>query len=215
MRWTYYLGQKLKIAIALTVVIVLVLSTSTINRSHFSKLHASFASVYQDRLIVEGYIFQLSNLLNDRHRRQLEGKLNALDQSYDGGFDKAIQQIISDYENTRFTEEETLLFNKFKNELRLLANLESEYSQGSQAKESLPQIMIQYNELSILLNSLSDLQIKEGKNQIDKSNNIETMSYFLSRIEIVILIVIGLVVQMLIFSSGSLASRFPQDSRLN
>ncbi len=214
MKWTYFLRQKLKIGLALAIVLGLVVLTNIVDRNYFTRLQESFTSVYKDRLIVEGYILQLSNHLHERHLRLLENKLNPASRDQQQS-DNEIKQVLVDYEKTVFTEEEGHVFATFRTQLAALQKLESEYAGSGQDSNLLHQIVTKHGELAGLLNALSRIQIDEGRNQINRSEKIVASSYFLSRIEIVVIIVTGLCLQVLLMSSRSIATGFPQKSHLN
>ena len=214
MKWTYFLRQKLKIGLALAIVLGLVVLTNIVDRNYFTRLQASFTSVYKDRLIVEGYILQLSNQLHERHLRLLENELSAAGRDQQQS-DTEIKNVLVEYEKTVFTEEERQVFETFRTQLSVLQELESEYAGSGQDSGLLHQIVSKHAELAGMLNALSRIQIDEGRNQINRSEKIVASSYFLSRIEIVVIIITGLLLQVLLMSTKSVASRFPQNSRLN
>ena len=60
MNWTYTISNKFKAALALATVIILVISTNRLDHNHFERLQESFNSVYEDRLVAEKYLFELS-----------------------------------------------------------------------------------------------------------------------------------------------------------
>ena len=206
MKWTYFLSQKIKIALSLAVVIALVLATTLLNERNFSELQSSFTSVYQDRLVVENYIYQMSELLHLKQRNDTTVK----GQTYNS----QILDYISDYELTKFTVKETELFIEFKHKINLLFEYETslprEISPGQAGK-----LASRYNELATLLQGLSEVQVEEGKNLVEQSNSIVSLSYLVSRIEIIIIILVGLVIQFLVLSSRSPMSKFNHRDRMN
>lgn len=214
MKWTYFLRQKLKIGLALAIVLGLVVLTNIVDRNYFSSLQESFTSVYKDRLIVEGYILQLSNALHERHLRFLDNDLNDVNQIQQQS-DNDIKSVMQNYERTVFTKEERNVFEKFRAQLLVLQQLETAYAADQEVNGLLHQIVAKHGELAGLLNALSKIQIEEGRNQITKSENIVASSYLLSRVEIVVIILAGLFLQVLVISSRSITSTFPQNSQLN
>lgn len=211
MKWTYYVGQKVKVAVALAIVLGLVILTNIADREYFSNLHASFATVYKDRLVVEDYILQLSDVL---HARQLQLFNINSDVGQQTLYHNEIEKVLADYEKTVFTERGSVVFSEFKEELEVLNKLERTYY-ANQDSLLLRAITRSHDDLSKSLALLSKIQIDEGRNQIKRSEEIVASSYFLSRIELVVIIVAGLIVQMLVMSSRSVTSRFPQNSQMN
>jgi hypothetical protein len=63
MKWAFTIRQKAKAALILGVVFMLILTKNWLDERNVAKLGISFASVYEDRLVVESYIYQLSDRL--------------------------------------------------------------------------------------------------------------------------------------------------------
>jgi hypothetical protein len=63
MKWIYRIQQKLPIAFLLAIILAGVFIKNMVERNSVSDLGDSFASVYEDRLLVESYIYQLSDRL--------------------------------------------------------------------------------------------------------------------------------------------------------
>lgn len=216
MKWTYLIEQKFKIAMALAIVFGLVLITNRINKNHFSELQASFASVYEDRLLVENYIFKLSGILNQRRLclYDIEGKVRHK-QYINTSFD-SIESLLADYKKTKFTKNETALFIEFEQGMNKLHQLElNYYSTDTLKNEHRNTLESKHQILAGLLSSLSDIQMNEGQNIISESNALIATNNSFSRIEIVILIVIGIIVQMLVIASKPIKDKFPQKPHLN
>ena len=198
-------------------IFVLVLVTNMIDKSHFSELQESFISIYEDRLMVENYIYKMAGYLEDKKklfdRSQTQGvgvlKINGI-------LNDSIRQLIVDYEETKFTEAESMYFSQFKSGFERLLKLEGNYLTKMPESADPPEVILEkYSTLSMNLDKLSEIQLSESRRMLDNSLRIIDSSNLTSRIEIVILIVIGLIVQALIFASRSLKPRIVQKSRLN
>ena len=67
-----------------------------------------------------------------------------------------------------------------------------------------------------ILNTLSSIQMAEAKTQMDNVLKISSFSNIVSQLELVILIVIAVLIQILIFSSTTLArAKMPGNVHLN
>ena len=64
MKWPYQIRGKLKISLLLTGLICLILINNLSERSQSRELQKVLDSMYQDRLIAESYILQLSDELH-------------------------------------------------------------------------------------------------------------------------------------------------------
>lgn len=214
MKWTYGVKEKFKIAMALTVVILLVLITSMINKNHFTKLQESFTSVYEDRLLVENYIYKLSRELNKKrmaiyNRSEESNEANRSDQRID--------VLISNFQNTTLTTEESTVLEDFVEKIKVLRQIELEYknSTSDQHDALYTAYEEQFDMLSADLLRLSEIQLEEGKKLMETSTSIVTNSHLYSQLEIILVIGIGLVIQALIFASKSLRPKLTQNEHLN
>lgn len=205
---------------ALGIVFLLIFSTNILDKQYFSELQDSFSSVYKDRLLVESYVYRLSNqlhkkklILNDlngSNKQEVKQKNKKLDDSIDA--------LIKQYETTRLTRLEAEFFADLKSSLSSLYRLESNYiNKGvdNPTDNLYSLIEAQHQRLSTDLDQLSEIQLSESKNIIDKSNRIIAASNLTSQFEICMLIIMGLIIQALIFTSKSISSKFPQSSSLN
>ncbi len=215
MKWIYKIEPKFKTALALTIVVVLVLGTNMVNQTHFSKLQQSFASVYEDRLLVENYIYKLSHALNKKRLALYNSAFE--DSNTVKTTNDSIQSLIIAYQQTKLTKEEAKLFNDFIHDNALLQHHENQYFKSNlKNADSLRLIVNNHHEkLAEILNGLSDIQLEEGKNLIADSDTIIASNSLYSHLEIILIIVIGLIIQALLFASKSLLPKFDQDKRLN
>ncbi|HNP18784.1 MAG TPA: MCP four helix bundle domain-containing protein [Fulvivirga sp.] len=215
MKWIYKIEPKFKTALALTIVVVLVLGTNMVNKSHFSRLQQSFASVYEDRLLVENYIYKLSHALNKKrlalYDSPLEGRI------FTKAANDSIQNLVIAYQQTKLTKAEAKLFNRFIQDNALLQHHEKQYFKGNRQEVDSLGIILgqQHDKLADILNGLSDIQLEEGKNLITDSDTIIASNNLYAHLEIILIIIIGLIIQALLFASKSLKPKFDQDERMN
>lgn len=221
MKWMYSLKQKTTAALILSLVIVLTLLTNFFDQRNYKKLEASFTSIYEDRLLAESYLFNLYDNLKKKqdifqvsgyeefNEKSIESKLAPLNNELD--------DIIVLYEDTYLTLEEDIQFYKFKelnvhlkeveNQLALPENNEN-YELRSKHNRMTEQAFA-------ALATLSEIQTSEGKViKTDFDKNILT-GISNSRFEITILIVIGLIIIGLIFSSRSMQIKEQGNATLN
>lgn len=216
MKWLYSIKEKLKIAMALAFVFLLVLITNMINTNHFTEIQKSFTSFYEDRLLVENYIFKLSRELNEKRvKYYTQEKFNHNEMSR---ANHRIDSLIVEFKNTVLTEEEAMVLRQFGDGINSLYLLEEEQKQteadGAENNMSIA-LNKQYNKLGELLSRLSEIQLEEGQRLMNDSNNIVAINYSYSRLEIVVLIIVGLIIQALIFTSRSMKPKLSQNTNLN
>lgn len=221
MKWAYSIEQKMKAAMALTVIFVFLFIKNISDKRHFNELGDSFSAVYEDRLLAESYIYELSNhlsrkklLVDDCNTKedlnQIKDKINA--------HNEAIQTLIGSYEKTKLTPTEEVLFKDFKKKIANGLALEkthiheSEFGNAESAKQILDEAF--YGVLNTL-NHLSTIQITEGAKLNKTSQRIVLGSTSDNQFELTLLIVLGTVILTLIFTSNSTMPKIPRDSSLN
>lgn len=222
MKWTYNTSKRSKAALLLGIFFVLILVKNMINSSNINELGDSFSSVYEDRLMAESYIYELSdhlyqkkimldNCTSNEHLTNVKEKI--------GMHNAAIAAILLDYEKTKLTDNESILYTDFKKNLAEINFLESNYINstmlGTEAFLSRPLLHEQFINASNNLHQLSGIQVSEAKILNDKSRREIAGSALLTQFETAILISIGLLIQVLIFSSDPLRTKIPQNYSLN
>ena len=219
MKWTYFIIEKIKVAIALAVVLVLVLATNMMDKSHFLELQDSFASVYKDRLVVESYIYKLSGqvhkkkLLFDYYEQVDASEFIEKNQI----LNDTIADLIQDYEKTKLTTTESKFFSDLKMQVAELEKVELKFINSSSLdNDSLRKSIGEYHQkIAFDLDKLSDVQLSEARNIIDNSKRLIASSNIASQLEICVLILIGFIIQVLIFASKSITTKMPQDRSMN
>lgn len=221
MKWTYAIAPKIKTAFILATVFLLILGKNIWDDHNDSRLSHSFSSVYEDRLIVEGYILELSEQLYQKKLllgqcQTPEEGLRHKEQIMAGN--KRISRQIAAYEKTRLTPAESSYFDEFKNLMNQQALLETSCLSDNidhsftSCKEQLNRSL---DESLACLRQLSLIQINEGKQMHDHSQQIIAGNATLSQIEIIFLIITGLMIQMLVLASRTLLPGQPQKAQMN
>ena len=184
MNWTYSIRQKTVASILLGAVFVFIILNNIYERRNMSKLKESFSSIYKDRLLAESYIYLLSDLL---HEHELIKEANISKEL----IDEKILLLIKDYESTYLTKEELAYFESLK-KLLLADVLQDKYSIAPK---------LNYASIYVLLDRLSKIQVEEGTRLNIESSNRFLGSDLSFKLELAFLIVIGLIIQALIFAS--------------
>lgn len=222
MKWTYSIKNKTTAAILLAVILGLTMLTNLLQRKRFKELEASFASIYEDRLLAESYLFHLYVDLKkeeDILQAATESGISYSDQN-ELDQDRADRdQIMSRYSETYLTDEEQIQFNSLKSVLNRINGLEKEIKM-QQASGMIPPELLEAHEAVTTeafatISALSDIQTAEGEALRNKSKQIFLGSVSISHFEMTILIVIAIVIQALIFSSNTLLQQKNQQAHLN
>jgi len=192
--WTFAIKQKMTAAILLFTVIGLVMLTNMREQRIATRISVAVTSIYEDRLVVAQYILLLS--------RQMEGITTALNSEHEGVITLVNARLadvaaLNDlYEKTTLTEMERTNFEIFKQHCQAISLNNDTDSHAS--------ALLAARAAGDTLQTLSSIQIEEGKKQLDEVLNMTYFSNILSYLELVILIIIAIIIQALVFTSKTL-----------
>lgn len=186
--------RKMKAIGALAVVFLLVLATNQMDSKHFKIVKRTLATVYEDRLVANDYLYKISTQLNEKHLALYTAADNRISTN------DSVSKLVKKYTATQLTNEETKYLNFLKLDLEKLNALETQLGTQKLNETSLASSFEnQYTVISNHLDKLSKIQLEEGKVQIQQSNKAISTSDLMSSIEIITLIIIGILIQLLIF----------------
>lgn len=212
-----FLGQfKFRMGVALIVIVGVLLANNFFDRQHWSQVEESFSSIYKDRLLVEGYIFKLSDELHSQKYLLHDVAMGIGPENWRLKWTNSeckVQDLLEKFRATHFTLEEDRLFSIFEKEVNQLyaLHLEDQKVGMAQAPEGLDLI----EGCIALLPDLSEVQLGEGKYLNEESHALASSSYISSTFELAMLILLGLLFEILLFTSRSFVPKFPQKPHLN
>lgn len=222
MRWAYSFRRKISAAFLLAAIFVLLFVKNMLDSKNVSQLGSSFSSVYEDRLVVESYIYRMSEHL---FRKKImidtaENLVSALEiRPLIAQYHHRIGALIDAYKKTKLTEAEEIHFAELKKNVGTLAEFESEYfaaiDEGRFDEEARRRIDKQFNQTSDNLDRLSGIQISEGKILHDHTQRIVAGSSILTYFETGVLIAVGLMVLVLVFESSTMLTKTVGKGSLN
>lgn len=212
---------RIKIAFLLIAMLIMVFAKNRMNTSHVTELGNSFASVYEDRLMVESYIYQLSGLIYQKKiaaagtnaPQEFEGLKQKLEQQ-----NHAIRKLLAAYQKTKLTRDEALHFASLKKNLNTLSTLEDQLLQNPTLtlnpvnRQQMDQLL---NTTSENLQALSGIQVAEGKLMHYHSKQLVAGSTLLTYFELSLLILLAIFIQALVFSSRGAQQLFNSHPSLN
>lgn len=198
--------RKVRAMLIIGVLLLLIYAKNLIERQAFKDISNTFTEVYNDRLVVEGYIFQISEKLF-----QIQKLVDHCDVGYDyskvideiAGHEKSILAIVEDFEATNLTEQEDGYLTDFKeiivNDLSIKSyNLL--YSDSSGVNQSQVKLYDQkITQARTDLESLSKIQMEEGEKLISKAKVQINRSQIWAQFEVALLIVLIIVIYILLF----------------
>jgi len=204
-------NRKLKAALILTFLILLIFGKNVLERKNFNELGDSFISFYEDRLVVESYIFSISEklfriklLIN--HCEFESDYSHVIDEIT--AYEEQILRLVGDFENTKLTTKEEGFLKDFKNIIQ--SNLRiAEYAQLYSEEEGINKANVKeynkYIERAIGdLDKLSQIQLEEGKILALNSDQVVNRSKIWSQFEVAALVILLVVIYLLIYTSRTL-----------
>ena len=189
-------ARRINTILALAVVFLLVLATNRIDQYHFKTAQTNMNEVFEDRVLVQDYIFSISREL---HTRQLK-LYDTVPQTTNSGSEQteSVSQILSKFEATKLTPAEYNLLKQFKSDFNTLEGLDRNPSTQTDVqlrkRKSDQLAALQQNLLE-----LSEIQVRESRRLTRESQKSLDVSNLLANLEIFFLIVIGIALQVLIF----------------
>ncbi|SEG50116.1 MCP four helix bundle domain-containing protein [Algoriphagus boritolerans] len=203
MKWTYSIPDKFKASLLLTGVIVIILFNNLSERTNTRQLKSAFESIYEDRLMAESYILELSEELHEiENRLDNQGSISPF--QVDDYFQK-LDQISLRYLNTKLTEEEEVHFVKFE---EITWDIANGLREGTNVER---QILAAFVELK----ELSQIQLKEAQKLMGQTGRIFSTGSLYSQFEIALLIIAGLFVQAILFASKTVKAISKVPPQLN
>ncbi len=198
MERTNSMTVKIKAAVALISIFLILFAINVMYKNHFSELKGFYTSVYEDRLMAEHYLFQLSSLLQEK--KKLVDETTELNSSDYHALDDAVAEVLERYELTKLTNTEAMYFASMKENLQALKSMEIYTMYANEAEQEIVRERISETlaEIDLELVTLADIQITEAQGLIRDSDNIVSNSNLTSRLEIGLLIFVGLILQVMI-----------------
>lgn len=206
MRWTFSIKNKLGASIVLLALCLLVLSSHYLDRLHTENVKSSISTLYEDRLIVEDYLLQMTR--NIYQIREISGTEDY--HSNERDVKKLIGDINSTYTifiKTRLTENEKSTADELISQIK---ELEQNVPGGKNT------VSLYTDAILLSLSKLSQIQLDESKLIMKQAeaqySKIKASSQFAFAIVILILIVL----QVMVFSGESIIPIYkPKDPSLN
>ncbi|MGC1205025.1 MAG: MCP four helix bundle domain-containing protein [Flavobacteriaceae bacterium] len=190
---TFY--NKIKWVLGILMIFILILSTNLIDRKNFIRMKDSVVTIYEDRIIANDLIFEMSNsvhekeiavvLLDSVFFNQVNLKVNA-----------DFQSLISRFELTKLTAEEGKIFDELKNNIQSLIKAEDIFINSGFVNEA--EVVKYISKIKYNLSGLSKIQLNEGRKQMSISKRaIDTVELF-TQIEVYFLVFLAIIIQIIV-----------------
>ena len=187
--------NKVKWILGILMVFVLIVTTNLIDRNNFIRVRDSVVTIYEDRLIANDLIFEISKLVQEKEMAViLSDSIFLKEQNPD--INKTIQGFISRFEQTKLTSEESQVFDDLKKDFQKLMDSEKDFINSGFENKS--EILEDISNITEDMSRLSKIQLSEGSRQMSISKKaIDTVELF-TQIEIYLLVFLAIVVQIIV-----------------
>ncbi|GAA0880289.1 hypothetical protein GCM10009119_32590 [Algoriphagus jejuensis] len=198
--------KKIRTLSIIGVLLLLLYGKNLVERQSFTSISSTFTEVYNDRLVVEGYIFEISDRLF-----QIQKLIDHCTIDYD--YSKVIEEIttnensilatVVEFEKTKLTDQEAIYLANFKKIIEQDLTIKSYdllYSDSSGVNRE--QVKIYDAKISQArqdLQNLSKIQMVEGEKLISKAKILINRSQIWAQFEVALLIILVVVIFLLLF----------------
>jgi len=177
-----------------------------LERQSFRNISSALTEVYEDRLRVESYIFQICEKLF-----QIQKLVDHCDLGYDyskvieeiSAEEKGILDLVAAFEATQLTPEEAVLLGDFKQIIQKdlsIKNYQLLYTDSSGV--NLQQVNVYDQKIARAqsdLDKLSEIQIEEGEKLVAKAKTLINRSQIWAQFELALLFVLVVVIYFFLF----------------
>lgn len=202
--------RKVQAFIIIGILLLMLYGKNLIERQSFRSISSTFTEVYNDRLVVEGYIFKISEKLF-----KIQKLVDHCDLDYDyskvvneiSQHEKEILSLVGEFEATNLTEQESTYLNDFKKIIQTDLNIKSYnllYTDSSGVNKE--QVKIYDQKISRAqqdLDNLSKIQLEEGEKLISKAKVLINRSQIWAQFEVALLIILVVVMFLLLFRKSA------------
>lgn len=225
MKWAYSIQPKIKAALLLAIICLAVLINMLFERKNISNINESFVSIYEDRLLPATYVFKMTDhlyqkrLILEPYFRETPDKDVYQDRRQISDHNEALDTLLKDFEATYLVENEDQSLQDFERELLVFNDLENKlfmhYEKHQQLQIKYATFVESFERARNELKQLTQIQIDIGKKLEENSQRIAANTNLLTNMDAMLIIVMGLVIQVLIFTSKTVQPQVPQKHELN
>ncbi len=200
--------QRIQIGLVLAMAFLLVLGSNRLDQRHFSTVQTTVNSVYDDRVVVQDFIYQLNNIFHQKELRLVQNNEFKVDATEN----QRVEELLTDFGETQLTSEEAILlkdlnsrFTTFKELEQTMANSQEELEDGKRTTA-----IKELNTLGKNLDGLAEIQLEESNQLTQRSKKSLGMNILLSKLEVAFLVIIGIAMLTLIFQPVKTLQTVPE-----
>lgn len=192
------LSNRINITLGLLAVFLLVLGTNRVDQLHFDTVQNALTTVYKDRVLAQGYIFKMNNIVHEKKILH-SGNDRTVNTSLKN---EEFERLISLFAETELTTAESRTFKSLRahfdtykeneRKIRTLTAIDDYDNVRVRLKNSL-------DELNQDLYTLAEIQLTETRKTTGLAQKSLDNNSMLASLEIWFLLIIGIVIQFVIF----------------
>lgn len=187
--------NKVKWVLGILMVFVLIVATNLIDRNNFLRVKDSVVTIYEDRLVVNDLIFEMSIAMQEKELAAIKAD-TVFFLSENNKINEDLQNFILKYEQTKLTAKEVKVFNEFKQNFEKVKVAERDFIASK--FDNVKGLENELLKVKKNLYQLSKIQLNEGGRQMSISKKaIDTVELF-TQLEIYILIFLAIVIQIIV-----------------
>jgi hypothetical protein len=187
--------SKIKWILGILLVFVLIFTTNLIDKSNFVRIKDSVVTLYQDRLIADEIIYEMSCLFHEKEIAVLTGD-SLFYSRFNNKVNIGLKGFVTKFGKTRLIEEEDEVFEEFKTNFEELKVAETKYVQSGFMQKN--EVIDELNSIKENLNILSKIQTDEGQRQWSISKSaMDTIELF-TQMEVYLLAFLAIIIQIII-----------------
>ncbi|MER3373768.1 MAG: hypothetical protein RIM83_03940 [Allomuricauda sp.] len=181
--------QRLRLILVLAISFMLIMVANLMDYGYILRTQDTVNSVYNDRVVAQDYIYQMSGLF---YQKELSlGENNGFFEATND----SITSLMSRFGETKLTRNESNFFFDLRKNYVELTSLEDKLRHQKETMGTTRRdIQIELLEIRKNLDDLESVQFAEGGQMTERSNRALGMNALLSKVELVFLVIMGFVV---------------------
>lgn len=187
--------NKAKWFLGILVIFIIVVATNLIDRNNFLRVNDAVVSIYEDRLVAKGYIFEMLQIVHEKEKAILVSDSVFLLKNTKA-LDEKFGSLLYDFEQTSLTVDEEKAIKDLKDNFDAMQKAEVSFLANNFNNEA--EFLNHINKVNENLNDLSNIQLKEGRRQMAISQKAMDMVDLFTQIEIYLLIFLAIVIQIIV-----------------
>ncbi len=188
--------QRISVGLILAIAFLLVLVSNRLDNRHFETIQNTVNSVYKDRVVAQNLIYELSTIL---HKKALRFSLDQTNSEAHIKENSEVANILTEFRKTELTSKEYNLLLELSEDFEDFLTLEKKMISPQVTAQQKTEVLTALNSMRQQLDGLAKIQLEESEQLTELSNKSLGMNVLMSRLELGLMIVIGIAMMALIF----------------